>query len=113
MNYTGRSQGQGLEQSREPFPVHGSSAVAPVEPLQPHPLYFSPQLLQHPGVIRDGIVGIVTTQLGVERIPLLPQTEVPIFTTPLPDGVECSPEPLARGLRLHPGNPDVSSPSRA
>ena len=37
MNYTGRSQGQGLEQSREPFPVHGSSAVAPVEPLQPHP----------------------------------------------------------------------------
>ena len=53
------------------------------------------------GIIRDGIVGIVTTQLGVERIPLLPQTEVPIFTTPLTDGVECSPEPLALGLRLH------------
>jgi hypothetical protein len=42
MNTTGRSQGQGLEQTprtvlrREPFPVHGSSAVASVEPLKRH-----------------------------------------------------------------------------
>jgi hypothetical protein len=30
------------------------------------------------GAIRDGIMGIVTTQLGVERKPVLPQGEVPI-----------------------------------
>jgi hypothetical protein len=86
----------------ERFPGDAHHWLVPGCATAATPAQLLPAYSEHPGVFLDGIVGVVTTQLGVERSPLFPQTEVPIFTTPLTDGVECAPEPLTRGLRLHP-----------